>query len=62
MFYLNAVTVKSYFKSLTGVTRMVLEDQSYRMKMAVLPSIDRIGDFPVKSTKIVPLFGFNVMW
>jgi hypothetical protein len=35
--------------SVTGVARMALVVQSYRIKMDVIPSIDRRGNLPVKS-------------
>ena len=35
------------FKFFTGVTRTALEDQPYSMKMAVLPSMERMGKLPV---------------
>ena len=47
MFVLMAVTVVWFFKKFTGVARMALEDQSYSMKMSVLPSMERMGKLPV---------------
>jgi hypothetical protein len=46
--------VVSDFPSLTGVARIALVVQSYKINMAVIPSTDRIGNFPVKSTYMVP--------
>ena len=47
MFVLKAATVVSFFKFFTGVARMALEDQSYSMKMALLSSMERMGELPV---------------
>ena len=47
MFVLKAATVVSSFNFFTGVARMVLEDQSYSMKITVLPFMERMGELPV---------------
>ena len=50
MFYFKVAIVNSSFKFKTGIARVELDDQSYSTKMAVFPSIELIGNFPVKST------------
>ena len=50
IFSLKISIVDSSFRFLTGVARKSLDNQLYRTKMAVFPSIDLIGNFPVKST------------
>ena len=47
MFFLKAATVVLFLNVFTGVARMALEDQSYIMKMDVLPSMERMGKLPV---------------
>ena len=47
MFVLKAATAVSFFNFFNGVASMALEDQSYSMKMAVLPSMERMGKLPV---------------
>ena len=64
MFCLKHSTIVSSFASLIGVARMALDVQLYMMNIAVIPCIDVIGNFPVKSVYIVPSFLYtypNVM-
>ena len=56
MFFLKHSTILSTFASLIGVARMALDYQSYNMNISVIPRIDVIGNFPVKSAYIVPFF------
>ena len=49
-------TIVSAFASYIGVARMALDVQSYIMNIPVIPCIDVIGNFPVKSAYIVPSF------
>ena len=56
MFFLKHSTIVSAFASLIGVDRMALGVQSYMMNIAVIPCIDVIGNFPVKSAYIVSSF------
>ena len=54
IFYLKVAIVEVSVKSFTGVTRIEFDDQSYITKTYAFPYIDPIGDFPVKSTYMVP--------
>ena len=56
MFFLNHSTIVSDFASLIDVARMALDVQSYMMNISVIPCINVIGIFPVKSVYIVPSF------
>ena len=47
MLLLNASIVDPSFTYLTGEARMALVVQSYRMKMAVMPLMERIRKVPV---------------
>lgn len=49
MFVRNASTIDVSLTSVTGVARIALDVQSYRMKMDVMPSTDWSRNFPVKS-------------
>lgn len=49
MLVLKVSTMVESFTSATGVARIALVVQSYRMKMLVMPSTDRNGNLPVKS-------------
>ena len=62
MFSLKVAIVGVPFKSFTGVASIALDYQSYITKIAVFPSFDMIGDFPVKSTHMVPFFGLSIIW
>ena len=56
MFFLKHSTIVSAFAYLIGVARIALDVQSYMMTIAVIPCIDVIGNFPVKSAYNVPSF------
>ena len=56
MFFLKHSTIVYAFASLICVTRMALDVQSYMMNISVIPCVDVIGNFPVKSVYIVPSF------
>ena len=60
MFSLNVAIVDVSFKYFTGVSRIAFYDQCNNI--AVFPSIDLIVNFLVKSTYMVPFFGFSVTW
>ena len=62
MVYLKVSIVDVSFKYFTGVARITFDDQSYKSNIAVFASIDLIANFPVKSTYMVPFFGFSVAW
>ena len=62
MLSLKIAIVDSSFKYFIGVVRIAFCDQSYSIKVSVCSSIDIIGNFPVKSTYMVPYFGFSVAW
>lgn len=49
MLCLKASTMDESLTSATGVARMAFDVQSYRMKIVVMPSIERRGNLPVKS-------------
>ena len=56
MFCLKHSTIVFAFASFIGVARMALDVQSYVMTISVIPCIDVIGNFTVKSAYIVPSF------
>ena len=56
MFFFKHSTIVSAFASFIGVARIALDVQSYMMNIAVMPCIDVMGNFPVKSEYIVPYF------
>ena len=58
--FLKNSTIVSAFASLIGVAKMALDVQSYIMNIAVIPCIDVIGNFPVKSAYIVPSFFIHI--
>ena len=62
MFSLKFAIVDVSFKYFTGVARIVFDDYFYSTKMAVFNSIDLLRNFTVKSTYMVPSFGFIVAW
>ena len=62
MFSLKVDIADSYFKYLTGLARIAFDDRLYSTNMEVFPSIELIGNFPLKSTYIVLYFGFNATW
>ena len=47
MFSLNVVIIEVSVRSFTWVANIAFKDQSYSTKIAVFPSIDLIGNFPV---------------
>ena len=47
MFSLNVAIVEVYVRSLTGVANISFGDHSYSTKIAVLPSLELIGNFSV---------------
>ena len=59
---LNVAIVDLSVKYFTGVAGILFDYQSYSKKIAVFRSIDLIGDFPVKSTDLVPFFGLKEAW
>ena len=62
MFSLKVAIVDVSFKYFTGVDGIAFDDHLYSTKMVVFPSIDLIGNLPVKSTYMVPSFRFSVAW
>ena len=62
IFYFKVAIVDVSFKSFTGIDRIEFYCQSYIKKISVFPSVDLIGNFLVKSTYMVPFFGFSVLW
>ena len=57
-FCLKQLAIVSSAIFFTGVASIAFVVQSYMMKIATIPSMDLIGNFPVKSTYIVPYFVF----
>ena len=47
---MEQLTIVSSAIFFTGVARIAFVVQSYMMKIATIPSMDLIGNFPVKST------------
>ena len=62
MFSLKVDIVDVSFKYFNVVARVAFYYQLYSTKTDVFPYINQIGDFPVKSTYMVPFFGFSVAW
>ena len=62
MFSLNVVIVEVCVKYFNGVSNIAFNDQSYRTNIFAFPSIGLSDNFPVKSTFMVPFFGFRVAW
>ena len=60
IFSLKVDIVDVSFKYFIGVARIAFDDQLYITNIDVIPYIDQIGYFPVKSTYMVPFFGFSV--
>ena len=56
MFFLKDSRIVSAFPYFIGVARMALDVQSYTMNIAVMPCIDVMGNFTVKSAYIFPSF------
>ena len=54
IFFLNAVMIVVSAVLVIGVARIAFDDQSYKIKMALFPSMLRSGKFPVRSTYILP--------
>ena len=61
-FYLKVAIVDVSYKYFTGVAKISFDDQSYSTKISVFPSINMVGDFPVKLTYMVTFLGFSVTW
>ena len=55
---LKHLTIVSSAIFFTGVARIAFVVQSYMMNFTTIPSMDLIGNLPVKSTYIVPSFIF----
>ena len=55
-FVLKPSTIVLAFAYFIGMARMVFVVYSYMMKMALMPFMDRMGKFPVKSAYTVPFF------
>ena len=62
MFSLNVEIVEVSVRSFTGVANIAFDDQSYRTKIAVLPSIDLTGNFPCVVNIYPSILGFRVAW
>ena len=50
------------FEYFTGVDKISFDYQLYSTNISVFPFIGLIGNFPLKSTYMVPFFGFSVTW
>ena len=62
MFSLKAAIIEVSDKYFTGVANIAFYDQSYCTNISVFPSINMVGDFPVKLTYMVTFLGFSVTW
>ena len=60
IFSLNVAIVEVSVKYFTGVANIAFDDQLYSINNSVFPYIDMVGKFPVKSTYMVPFWGFGV--